>query len=114
MIEVISAERCTACNICVNACPTNVFEAVPGAAPRIARQDDCQTCFMCELYCPADALFVAPEADQHVALEEAQLSRRGLLGSYRAAVGWGEGRVPGASKDRSFQLLALSPPPART
>ena len=51
MIELISAERCTACNICVSACPTNVFEAVPGGLPRIARQDDCQTCFMCELYC---------------------------------------------------------------
>ncbi len=70
MIEVISAERCTACNICVNACPTNVFEAVPGGPPRIARQDDCQTCFMCELYCPEDALYVAPIADRSATAEE--------------------------------------------
>src|SRR3954451_10951304 len=107
MIELISTSKCVSCNMCVKVCPTNVFEAVDGDVPLIARQQDCQTCFMCELYCPVDALFVAPEAEQHVTLEEARLSRQGLLGSYRAAVGWGDGRVPGASKDRSFQLLAL-------
>jgi NAD-dependent dihydropyrimidine dehydrogenase PreA subunit len=111
MIEVVSEERCIKCDICVRVCPTNVFDAVPDAAPVIARQQDCQTCFMCELYCPVDALFVAPQADEHVELEAEQLSRQGLLGSYRAVVGWGEGRAPGASKDRSFQLLALSPAP---
>jgi NAD-dependent dihydropyrimidine dehydrogenase PreA subunit len=113
MIEVVSEERCIQCDICVRVCPTNVFDSVPDRAPVIARQQDCQTCFMCELYCPVDALFVAPHADQHVELAEAQLSRQGLLGSYRAVVGWGEGRAPGASKDRSFQLLGPSPAPAK-
>lgn len=110
MIEVISKERCINCDICVRVCPTNVFDSVPDSPPVIARQEDCQTCFMCELYCPVDALFVAPQADEPVALEEAQLARQGLLGGYRAVVGWGEGRAPGAAKDRSFQLLALGPP----
>ena len=55
MIEIVSPERCTGCNICVHACPTNVFEAVKNGPPRRARQSDCQTCFMCELYCPEDA-----------------------------------------------------------
>ena len=49
MIEIVSPSRCTACNICVSACPTNVFDKAPGAPPVIARPDDCQTCFMCEL-----------------------------------------------------------------
>ena len=42
MIEIVSAERCTACNICVKVCPTNVFDIVQGKPPTIARQDDCQ------------------------------------------------------------------------
>jgi len=113
MIEVVSEERCIGCDICVRVCPTNVFDAVPDAPPVIARQEDCQTCFMCELYCPVDALFVAPQADAHVRLEEAELSRQGLLGSYRAVVGWGEGRTPGASRDRSFQLLGPALAPAQ-
>ena len=105
MIELVSDARCIKCDLCVKVCPTNVFDAVPDAAPLIARQADCQTCFMCELYCPTDALFVAPEAEQPVAVREESLTARGVLGSYRAAVGWGEGRTPGAQRDMSYALL---------
>jgi NAD-dependent dihydropyrimidine dehydrogenase PreA subunit len=97
MIELASEERCVRCDICVEARPTNVFDAVPDATPVIARQEDCQTCFMCELYCPADALFGAPEAEAANASDEAGLVEAGLLGSHRAAVGWGPasaGRQP--------------------
>lgn len=114
MIEVVSKERCINCDICVRVCPTNVFDAVPESAPIIARQEDCQTCFMCELYCPVDALFVAPEADHSVLLTESELERQGLLGGYRAVVGWGEGRTPGALRDRSFRLLTPSGPSPAT
>ncbi len=31
MIEVIDSQTCTACNICVAVCPTNVFGEVAGA-----------------------------------------------------------------------------------
>lgn len=105
MIELISPERCTACNICVSACPTNVFEAVADAPPRIARQDDCQTCFMCELYCPEDALYVAPIADRPATAEERAPATQALMGSYRHAIGWGRGRLSTASTDASFELL---------
>lgn len=105
MIELVSDSRCVKCDLCVKVCPTGVFDAVPDEAPVIARQEDCQTCFMCELYCPTDALFVAPEADHAVQVQEHVLSERGLLGSYRSAVGWGEGRTPGAQKDASYILL---------
>lgn len=112
MIELVSDERCIRCDICVKVCPTNVFQAVPDEAPVIARQEDCQTCFMCELYCPVDALFVAPDADQRAAVDEHALSAGSLLGSYRAAVGWGPGRTRGASRDQSFRVLAASAGPA--
>ncbi len=106
MIEIVDASRCTACNICVHACPTNVFDVSPAAPPRIARQDDCQTCFMCELYCPEDALFVAPLADRSYTRDDQAAVPSTLLGSYRRAIGWGRGREPTARLDASFELLA--------
>ena len=100
MIEVLSTARCTECDICVRVCPTNVFDVVAGAAPVIARQSDCQTCFQCEAYCPVDALFVAPlvhpvPADSRFRDVDA-LQEAGLIGGYRAVLGWGKGRSSGA------------------
>ncbi len=107
MIELVSTSRCIACNLCVNVCPTNVFDSVPNAPPKIARQSDCQTCFMCELYCPVDALYVAPEVDPLPAVDEGALIAAGLLGSYRKDVGWGKGRTPQAQEDASYQFNDL-------
>ena len=105
MIEIIHADKCTACNICVAACPTNVFDAVPGQAPRIARQADCQTCFMCELYCPEDALYVAPVADGPSTVSESDEAVQAQLGGYRRSIGWGRGLQSSASADHTFELL---------
>ncbi|MFF2623948.1 4Fe-4S dicluster domain-containing protein [Oerskovia jenensis] len=92
MIEILNAARCTSCDICVRICPTNVFEAVDGGVPTIARHSDCQTCFQCEAYCPEDAIFVAPSRTPEPAgspfLDEADLLDRDLLGLYRDRVGW--------------------------
>lgn len=90
MIALLVKDRCTKCNACVAACPTNVFEAVPGEVPRITRQKDCQTCYMCELYCPADALFVASDCDHLEPVNEADIVAAGLLGQFRRDHGWGE------------------------
>ena len=108
MIELVSESRCIKCNLCVTACPTNVFDAVPGQAPRIARQSDCQTCYMCELYCPVDALYVDPNADESVPVDEETLIAAGLLGSYRKNVGWGRGRTPSAKTEKSAYYLLSS------
>lgn len=105
MIELVSESRCIKCNVCVNVCPTNVFDSVPNAAPTIARQSDCQTCYMCELYCPVDALYVAPESDRPTTVNEAELAATGLLGSYRENVGWGARRNSTAKTDQTFQIL---------
>lgn len=104
MIELIDGERCTACNICVTACPTNVFDRSDGL-PVIARQSDCQTCFLCELYCPEDALFVSPFADQLEGVDAAAIRQSGLLGSYRRAVGWTASTEQQREADRSFLLF---------
>jgi NAD-dependent dihydropyrimidine dehydrogenase PreA subunit len=114
MIELVSDVRCVGCDVCVNVCPTNVFDATPSGAPVIARQSDCQTCFMCELYCPTDALFVSPDADAPSAVSERDLEQQGVLGTYRAAIGWGRGRQSTAQQDQSFQVLSARLTPTNT
>ena len=115
MIELVSAQRCIACDKCIEVCPTNVFDRGEDGVPAISRQDDCQTCFQCEANCPADALFVAPHthrlpagAPEH---DADGLARSGLLGSYRAQIGWGHGRTPGAARAIG---PALGPSPRAT
>lgn len=114
MIELISESRCIDCDKCVAVCPTNVFDAVPGGHPVIARQSDCQTCFMCEAHCPVDALFVAPLAGPapagSVYRDEAALAEAGRLGEYRAWIGWGRGRRPGSLRDTNPELPELMAP----
>jgi NAD-dependent dihydropyrimidine dehydrogenase PreA subunit len=104
MIELVSTERCTQCNICVAVCPVNVFDSVPGSPPVIARQGDCQTCFMCELYCPVDALYVAEDAERPKDVDERRLEQSALLGSYRKAIGWSPESRHRRGTDPSFRL----------
>jgi NAD-dependent dihydropyrimidine dehydrogenase PreA subunit len=104
MIEVIDAERCTSCDICVAVCPTNVFDKT-GGIPVIARQNDCQTCFLCELYCPEDALYVSPFADETQPIDAIALSRTGAMGSYRRAVGWTDDTRDRRGVDCSYLLF---------
>ena len=103
MIEIVSADRCTRCDLCIRVCPTNVFDRADDGLPVLARHDDCQTCFQCEAYCPADALFVAPHrtrlADDHPLRDEAVIEERGLFGMYRARVGWAKGVEAPAADD---------------
>lgn len=120
MIEVISGERCIDCNLCVKVCPTNVFDAVEGDHPVIARQGDCQTCFLCEAYCPVDAMFVAPTTDPVAAgsnlRDERYLAGAGLLGRYRRDLGWRPGEQPTAAGERSRKMTRSmhGTPPDRT
>lgn len=106
MIELLSEERCTNCDICVRICPVNVFQARQGEAPVIARQHDCQSCFMCELYCPSDALYVAPDTDRNVPVQEDVLAETGLMGSYRRAIGWAPESRANRGTDQSFRLTS--------
>jgi len=107
VIEIVSATRCTGCDICVRACPANVFDAVPGGIPVIARQDDCQTCFLCEIYCPADALYVGPQAEGPMGLTEQQAQAQGGFGGYARALGWQRGRAGGTDQDPTVHIRAF-------
>jgi len=98
VIEVVSEQRCTRCDICIRVCPTNVFERGPDGYPVLARQSDCQTCFMCEAWCPEEAIFVAhpvepvPEGSPY--RDPAFLEAHDLFGAYRRAIGWGRRPQP--------------------
>jgi len=105
MIELLSDSRCVGCDLCVEVCPTRVFDAVAGGKPVIARQGDYQTCFMCELYCPTDALYVAPQAETAEMPAEAGLVARDLLGSYRRSIGWSGGARDRRLGDSSYIIL---------
>ena len=112
MIELVSAKRCVTCDLCIDICPMDVFDRAPDGLPLIARQEDCQTCFLCEAHCPTDALYVAAERrplPPGRLPDEPALVASGVMGSYRARLGWGTGRKP----PRDFgDALALSVAPA--
>ena len=109
MIELVSASRCTGCNICVRVCPVNVFDIVPGGVPVIARQHACQTCFMCEAWCPESAMYVSPNVDSPTPVDEQALLDAGVLGSYRRHIGWTSESQALRAADQSFKLLGRGP-----
>ncbi|HEV7965741.1 MAG TPA: ferredoxin family protein [Actinoplanes sp.] len=105
MIELVLADRCTSCDICVRVCPTNVFDAVPGGPPVIARQSDCQTCFMCELHCPVDALYVDPDCETPRPADPAAVAATDWPAQYRRDSGWGRWR--GTHPNESWRMDAI-------
>ena len=108
MIELVLADACIACDKCVLACPTNVFDQGADGIPVIARQSDCQTCFMCEAYCPTDALYVSPDS---APADESFSPPEHLVGSYRERLGWGKGRRPGSLVTVGPEIPHGDPPP---
>jgi NAD-dependent dihydropyrimidine dehydrogenase PreA subunit len=116
MIAVVLDDRCVACGVCVDICPTDVLEGAPGERPRIARIDDCQTCFACELYCPADAIYVDPDCAAPRVVTAADARSAPTLGQYRRHAGWGADAAENPNEfwrmGRMFDALAAAGRPA--
>ncbi len=53
---VVYHDWCKACGICIEFCPTRVFDRRPDGHPDIARPGKCVSCDLCELLCPDFAI----------------------------------------------------------
>ncbi len=57
---IIEADDCSACGICVDACPEGVLELVGDVAVAV-NDDDCTACAACMEECPMGAI---PEIEE--------------------------------------------------
>ncbi len=56
---IVFEESCKACGLCIDLCPTKVFdEATDHRMPVVARIEDCTACSICEFLCPDWAISV--------------------------------------------------------
>lgn len=57
MPPIINKEKCNACGICVDYCPTGVYRSGgKGQTPSIAYPDECWHCNSCVLDCKQNAI----------------------------------------------------------
>jgi 2-oxoglutarate ferredoxin oxidoreductase subunit delta len=54
----LDVSLCKACGICIELCPTHVFDTAEMGEAVVARPDDCTLCLLCELHCPDFAIEV--------------------------------------------------------
>ncbi len=55
---LLDVSLCKACGICIELCPTHVFDATELGEAVVARPEDCNRCLLCELHCPDFAIEV--------------------------------------------------------
>ena len=55
MPPIIDDKKCTACGICVDMCPQDVFfDSKEGEIPVVAYPEECWHCDACVLECPVE------------------------------------------------------------
>ncbi|RZN47580.1 4Fe-4S dicluster domain-containing protein [archaeon] len=54
---IVDEDLCTGCGICIDECPSEVFDLEDDIA-RPVRVDDCTVCRLCEMDCPSEAIVV--------------------------------------------------------
>ena len=55
MPPVINKEKCTACGICANVCPQDVFfSSIEKETPIVSYPEECWHCNACVLDCPIE------------------------------------------------------------
>jgi len=107
----IEEAGCRDCGLCVEICPTKVFEEdAPKKLAKVVRQDDCIGCTSCVYLCPSRCLSVTAEKPQRpfhrMESNRALISR--FLQQVPATQQLGQGDYDEALKDTHVRLKALS------
>lgn len=106
----IEEAGCRDCGLCVEICPTDVFEAdAPKRLARVVRQDDCIGCTSCVYLCPSRCLTVTsdhPQRPFHRMESNAALIAR-FLQQVPATGQLGQADYDGALRDTHVRLKAL-------
>ncbi len=107
----IEEAGCRDCGLCVEICPTDVFEEDGGRKlAKVVRQDDCIGCTSCVYLCPSRCLSVAAETPQrpfHRMESNAALVAR-FLQQVPATAQLAQADYDEALKDTYVRLQALS------
>ena len=62
----INKAWCKRCRICIEFCPTKVYEMDSKGYPKIAHIDKCTVCGLCSLWCPDWAIVDNPEDQKRI------------------------------------------------
>jgi len=107
----IAESGCRGCSLCVEICPTKVFDALDDRSlPKAARQDDCIGCTSCMYICPSRAVTVEDFEEQrpfHYMDTNAALIEK-FLQAKPAAKQLTEADYAEALNDLSHRALALA------
>jgi 2-oxoglutarate ferredoxin oxidoreductase subunit delta len=69
---LLEVSLCKACGICIELCPTHVFDATELGEAIVARPEDCTLCLLCELHCPDFAIEVRRREKKGAEPDDAQ------------------------------------------
>lgn len=108
---VLTETGCRDCSLCVDICPTRVFDRDEGRAKAlVAREADCIGCTSCQYLCPSRCIEVSDVAKQRpfFRIEENTNLVQRLLQKQPVASALTEADLKEALVDVSFRLLALS------
>lgn len=103
VIAVINQAGCTGCEACIQFCPVDCIEVVPGAKFVVHGQtvevdlDRCIGCKLCAKYCPWDTIEMVPSEESYDIANDWTLKTVVKLGRKKEDLLWGaEEETPAA------------------
>lgn len=105
VLAVINQAGCTGCEACIQFCPVDCIEIVPG--PRFVEHgqvvevdlDRCIGCKLCAKYCPWDTIDMVPSDESYQIANDWTLRTVVKLGRKKEDLLWGAEEEPAAPVD---------------